>query len=209
MLSQAQVRAHNEKQLARLRGLPRRFGVELSAVYQEMAARHVLDVRGGFTGRPGLIRRSGRLQGSIKARESGGTNLDKLTVSTFSSGTERATLTGQSYARLQEFGGTIRAKRAAALTIPLSRNNVGPNGLPKYRSARQLWAQGRTKLVKTRSGKFLILVREGSNYRAMWVLKSSVEIPPRLRFYDSFRDRKPERAGQIMQALARAAAGGK
>ncbi len=135
-----------------------------------------------------------------------GPSIDAVRMSAFSQGSGQATLTGQGYARLQEFGGVIRPVRARALTIPTALN-VGADGLPKYKSAAALRGLGRTILVTTKRGQFVIMVREGGEYRPMWILRQSVRIPARLGFYRAWRSRDAARRRQLRSSVAAAIKG--
>jgi len=165
----------------------------------------VVDMRRRFTGRPALISRSGTLRESFASHVEGSWAGGDLKALAYSTGTGSNTLTGKSYVSTQEGDNgaptIIRAKRVAALTIPTSAN-IGADGLPKYKSAAALRGQGRTRRVNN-----IILVKEGSGWHMMWVLRREVSIPPRLRFMDSIRDRMPQRRAQIVRAVQAALKG--
>jgi len=88
--------------------------------------------------------------------------------------------TNVKYARIQEYGGTITAKRAKALTIPLNpiaakmRSNVNSlKSIPNL-SFRKMFGQNIGLLVTTtKSG------RGKSHGRPMFLLRRSVTLPPR------------------------------
>jgi hypothetical protein len=80
------------------------------------------------------------------------------------------------YARIQEFGGTITPKKAKFLAIPLPAA-LNANGTPIKSSPRD-WPN--TFCAKSKAGNLLIFQRRGTQIVPLYVLKSSVYIPPRL-----------------------------
>lgn len=83
---------------------------------------------------------------------------------------------GADYMRIHETGGVIRPKSGKYLTIPLPEALNG-DGTPKRRSARD-WND--TFIQKSRNGNLLIFQKRGGSIMPLYVLKTSVTIPPRL-----------------------------
>lgn len=113
-------------------------------------------------------------------RNSIGYKVEKEGVKVFSSGV--------SYARIHEYGGTIRAKKKF-LTIPLSREyeNISAG--------------------KNRGRFFFITARDNRNYlidkiakRPAFILKESVKIPARPYFYPSVQESIPDIITILRQA---------
>lgn len=138
----------------------------LDNVVEALARRHGNPYPTGTTGNS-LSSRSGRLVESIKQNSLiKGDNLDNLV----------AEFGGIFYARIHEYGGTIKARRAKYLTIPLP-DALNADGTPKKASARD-W--GKTFIIQSKKGNLLIVRREGKNLTPLYVLKPSVYIAPRL-----------------------------
>lgn len=162
-------------------------------------------VRARLSGRPGLNRITGDLIRSFQVgRSPRGTPLDDI-VSWLASRSR--------YAAIHETGGTIRPKRRRALAIPLpaAKTEAGAVKGEAVRIApasaqfgstqiqkgeRTLYA--RKDLVFLHSGKrkaqgkaplLVKIVGKGKNARIipMYVLKTSVTIPPRMHFFDTFK----------------------
>jgi phage gpG-like protein len=139
----------------------------LDEVAKALAERHGQAWPGGTSAQT-LSKRSGKLVGSI---------VDSVRVT----GTTMATVQGTigsdlPYARIQEFGGTITPKKAKFLAIPLPAA-LNANGTPIKSSPRD-WPN--TFCAKSKAGNLLIFQRRGTQIIPLYVLKSSVYIPPRL-----------------------------
>lgn len=163
-------------------------------------------IKARLSGRPGLNRITGSLIRSFRVgRSPRGVPLD-MVVSWLASASP--------YGPIHETGGTIRPKRRRALAIPLPAALTGAGATKGASIAlapsdatfgsteikkgeRTLYA--RRDLVYLHSGKakaqgkpplLVKLVGKGKNARIipMYVLKTSVTIKPRLRFFDTFRD---------------------
>ena len=80
------------------------------------------------------------------------------------------------YARIQETGGTITAKNGKFLCIPLSAA-LNAAGLPINSSPRD-WPN--TFCAKSKAGNLIIFQKRGTTIIPLYVLKTSVYIPPRL-----------------------------
>ena len=179
----------------------------------------------GYTGRQGtegglLQNRSKLLRNSFGFEVSGSISTgSQLTLTVFSSGVK--------YARLQEYGGVIRPKRAKYLTIPL-RDAMTASGVQRYPDgARGLFTSYPDQMSVVRSPKSgnLFIVSDGKpgaktakgkNSKTQWlyILKKSVKIPPRLGFRKTFEsptmagDRRARLRVATNRALARAGLGG-
>ena len=147
--------------------LSRELRAFLDTVAQALASRHSAAWPGG-TGATTLSKRSGNLAQSIiqSVQVTGGTLAD--TVGTIGS--------DMIYARIQEFGGTIHAKNAQFLTIPLPAA-LDSSGLPLKSKARD-WPN--TFCRRSKAGNLIIFQTRGTSIVPLYVLKESVVIPPRL-----------------------------
>ena len=117
----------------------------------------------------------------------------------------RKGMRGSHYARMQEFGGTVRPKRAKYLTVPLpaaltkagvlsGRYKIRPDGRGGFTTD-----AGDTFLFKSRRGALLIGIKDRKTGRAsaqgrgkkrelkpFYVLKKSVTLRPRLGFFGTW-----------------------
>lgn len=135
-------------------------------ITESLARRHGNPYPGG-TGAKTLSRRSGAMISKFKESVTvQGSNLDDI-VGSFS---------GPHYARAQEYGATITARKAKYLTIPLPAA-LNSNGTPKKKSARE-WKD--TFVIKSKKGNLLIVQKQGSGILPLYVLKKQVKIPARL-----------------------------
>lgn len=105
--------------------------------------------------------RSGRLRASIRAFVRRGPEL------VLQAGSGRV-----KYARTQEFGATIQAKRSRYLAIPLeaARTGAGVARWPGPRSVPGLF------FIRSKAGNPLLVVRDGDGIRPMFALKERVTI---------------------------------
>lgn len=208
--------------------LPKALNVEAQAAFKLHGALMVNRMQRrftGYTGRQGtegglLQNRSKFLRNSFKFQVAGGLGSgSNLTLFVFS--------TGVKYARMQEYGGTVRPKRAKYLTIPLS-DAMTPSGVQRYPGgARQLFTSypSQMSVVKSpKSGKLFIISDgkpgvknpKGKNADLQWlyILKKSVVIPPRLGFRSTWASQEMvnDRAARLnlaaKTALSRAGLGG-
>lgn len=83
---------------------------------------------------------------------------------------------GVFYLYVQEYGGTMRAKKAQYMTIPLP-EALTSQGLPKKQNARE-W--NNTFVGQTRAGNLIIFQRRGRQIVPLYVLKKEVRVRPRL-----------------------------
>lgn len=163
----------------------------LDSVAQALAARHGNPWPDG-TGEKTLSTRSGKLMKSI---------IDSVSVS----GTTIETIEGTIgsdlvYAGVQEFGGTIRAKRVKYLTIPL-KAALDAHGIPLKRSARD-WEN--TFVARSKAGNLIIFQKNGASITPLYVLKTSVYIPPRLGLRATLSAGLPYFVEKAMDAMVKA-----
>ena len=168
--------------------LSRELKTFLDSVAQALASRHSGGWPGG-TGADTLSRRTGALVNSIIASV-------RVNGETF------ATIQGSigsdvPYAGIQEFGGTIVPKNATYLTIPLPAALDG-SGVPLYAKARD-WPN--TFVARSKAGNLIIFQKRGSSIVPLYVLKTSVTIPPRLGMKKTLDAGLPYFVGRAMDAL--------
>lgn len=125
----------------------------------------------GGTSDKSLSRRTGKLIESVEA--------SIRVTGKFTAGSEVRGQIGSPliYASTQEFGATIRPKRAQYLTVPLpaALDNRGVPILPRARD----WP--RTFVQRSRRGNLIIFQKRGANKIVpLYVLKKQVTIPPRM-----------------------------
>lgn len=159
-------------------------------VAEALARRHGNPWPGGTTTNS-LSKRSGELIKSLKenARVTGG-DLDSL----------QATFGATFYGRIQEFGGTITPKKAKYLTIPLP-EALNSDGTPKKASARE-WQN--TFIITSKKGNLLIVRRQGRGIVPLYVLKTSVYIPPRLNLRTTVETGLPAWVDELGDKLLKA-----
>ena len=140
----------------------------LTQVAEALAGRHSGAWPGGTTANT-LSKRSGDLTTAI---------INSVTVAGTTMKTIEGTIgaPGIIYARIQEEGGTIKAKSGKFLCIPLP-SALDGNGLPLKSSPRD-WPN--TFCARSRAGNLIIFQRRGTSIVPMYVLRESVTIPPRL-----------------------------
>lgn len=144
---------------------------------------------------PGLHRRTGRLASTYGHTVTGKTNLNRLTLR---SGWFDPF--GARIANVHERGATITGK--PWLTVPL-RDAMTPAGVVKFPRARDF---PNTFIKKNKSGKLFIMQQRGAKVVALFVLRRTVTIPPRLRFVQTWesRDKRTFRIKTINAAIGRA-----
>ncbi len=133
--------------------------------------KHIIrNVSGGI-----LQTRSAHLRRNI----TGKTFRDKLIYSII--GTGIFGKKGVKYASILEKGGTIRPKKAKALTIPLPGVKGKASNFPD------------SFIIKSKAGNALIVQKKGkSGLKPLFVLKKSVKIPAFHWLSDSIKDMKPD-----------------
>lgn len=114
------------------------------------------------------------------------------------------------YARIQEEGGTVRAKAGGKLTIPIGDNLTGQNKDVRYRSVQALRDALGAKNVfyLKRAGKApVVMAREGKDLKAYFVLKDEVELPARkyisIAIFDSAEAAQQKGQKAVADALGR------
>lgn len=160
----------------------------LDSVALALSRRHGNPWPGGTTA-SSLSRRSGALVDSIKnSVQVYGTTLADI------SGTIGSNV---AYARIQETGGVIRPVRSKYLTVPLPAA-LNSDGTPKYRSARD-WKN--TFFLRSKAGNLLIVQRVGADLVPLYVLKTEVTIPPRMKMLETLKTGLPYFVEQTMERM--------
>ncbi|MCL4743842.1 MAG: hypothetical protein KJZ83_00355 [Burkholderiaceae bacterium] len=161
----------------------------LNSVATALSRRHTNPWPGG-TGEKTLSRRSGELVASIEksVRVKGGT-FDNLT------GYISAAFPGI----VHEFGATIKPRTAKFLTVPLPAA-LDSKGVPLKKKARD-W--NNTFVARSKAGNLLIFQRRGSQIVPLYVLKSSVTIPPRLGMRATLQAGLPYFVDRVMDQLVK------
>ena len=150
------------------KALSREMKEFLDQVAQALAQRHSTGWPGGTTENT-LSKRSGALTNAIVGSV-------RVSGETFATVEGQIGAPGIPYARIQETGGTITPKKAKYLCIPLPAA-LTSNGLPIQSSPRD-WPN--TWIAESKAGNLIIFQRRGTSVVPLYVLKSSVTIPPRL-----------------------------
>jgi hypothetical protein len=137
----------------------------LQLIAQQVAERNSAPWPGGTTP-TSLSRRSGEAMESLKQ----GVRISMGSVGPVGD------MYGVFYLFVHEYGGTMRAKNAQYLTIPLPAA-LNSDGTPKMRSARE-WND--TFVGRSRAGNLIVFQRQGRLVVPLYVLKKEVRIRPRL-----------------------------
>lgn len=158
----------------------------------------------GKTREDGLAKRTGALAKSISSKTTGEPpNIASLKM--------RAVSAGVKYAAIHEFGGVVRPKNAKHLTIPID-DNLTATGDVRYPSARELFRTGsngrKPFTFKTDRAAYIVLPTE-DDLKFLWKLAKSVEIKPRLGFFDAWKKQAPQRRRRFRGALVAAVRGGR
>lgn len=141
--------------------------VFLHSVARDLAHVHGGDWQAGSSGGSVLRRRSGRAVRSIlNSVDVRGHGIDNI----------RGSIGGAGYLAIHETGGTITAKKAQYLTIPLPAA-LKSNGTPRRARARD-WPN--TFILKSKKGNLLIVQKQGKSILPLYLLRKSVKIPARL-----------------------------
>ena len=142
------------------------------AVSQEMRRRH------SNTWTPGARLSAGEAKGRMNLRS--GNMIQKLLGGVKferGRGGAAATFSGPSWLSVHEYGAVITPKRAKYLTIPLPAA-MDSRGVPFKKSLSE-WEN--TKMVPTKRGNgYLVYQERGNRIIPLYVLVTSVKIPPRL-----------------------------
>lgn len=147
--------------------LKREMTVFLSDIANDLAQFHNVPWSPDGGGGPALRRRSGRAIRSI---------IDSVSVRGSGINNIVGVIGGIGYLRIHEYGGTIHAKNARYLTIPLP-PALRPDGTPIMARARD-WPN--TFVITSKAGNKLIVQRNGKELIPLYLLKQSVRIPARL-----------------------------
>jgi hypothetical protein len=133
-----------------------------------------------------LASRSGDLRGSFRSKVFGGGSGDAREVGV------RCVIGGSEapYARIHEFGGTVRSTRPGGyLTIPMPDNLTG-RGLTRFPSAR---LTPNSFLLKKNGRMFIVRPAGEEGLEFLWMLQKEVRIPKRLNFRRRWNSRAMQR----------------
>lgn len=100
---------------------------------------------------------------------------------------------------IHEFGATIKPKKVKYLTVPLPAA-LDSRGVPLKRSARD-WDN--TFVARTKAGNLVIFQKRGAQIVPLYVLKSSVTIPPRLGMRETLNIGIPYFVERAMDQMVR------
>lgn len=170
------------------------LSLELRGFLDEVAAaladRHKQAWPGGTTPNT-LSKRSGALLNSI---------IESVNVAGETFDTIKGEIGGSRIARVHEFGAVIKPKKAKYLTIPLPAA-LNSNGTPIKQSAR-MW--DKTFVARTKAGNLVIFRKVNTKVVPLYVLKTSVKIPPRLGMQRTLEAGLPYFIDSAMDAMVRA-----
>lgn len=161
----------------------------LDSVAAALAQRHGNAWPGG-TGEKTLSKRSGALVASIEKSV-------KITGTTF--GDLEGHISAAFPGIVHEFGATIRPKKAKYLTVPLPAA-LDSRGIPYRKSARE-WDN--TFVARSKAGNLIIFQRRGTQVTPLYVLKTSVKIPPRLGMRETLNIGIPYFVERAMDRIVR------
>lgn len=167
-----------------MRSLPAVFREQLVRVADLIASRN--NGRWPSAG-VGLSRRSGSLLESLRQGVSVSGVGDRM----------EASLGGVAYLGIQEFGGTVVARGARYLAIPLPAA-LDDRGEP-LRDSPQDWDN--TFIQRSKAGNLLIFRRDGTGIIPLYALKTSTRIPPRLGARDVLRQQMPYFTSRILDTV--------
>lgn len=102
---------------------------------------------------------------------------------------------GLAYARIHETGGSVRARNARALTIPI-------NPIAARRPARS-WPPEKTFILKFGANAYIVM-REAARLVFLYVLKKQVQMPARRYVSNALADARPQFAPLILKGLGAA-----
>ena len=100
---------------------------------------------------------------------------------------------------IHETGGTVKPKRGKYLTIPLPAAMDG-RGVPLRARARD-WDN--TFVARSKRGSLMIFRKDGKGITPLYLLKTSVYIPPRLQMSDAVDDTLPYFERKAFESIAR------
>jgi hypothetical protein len=162
----------------------------LDSVAQALVQRHSGKWPGGTAAKTLSQRTGGMLQTIVGSVQVNGATFSTIT----------GHIGGSMIARVQEFGAAITPKRAKFLTVPLPAA-LDSNGVPLKKSARE-W--GNTFVAKTKKGNLVIFQKRGSMIVPLYVLKTSVTIPPRLGMQNTLTAGLPYFVDRAMDRMVKA-----
>lgn len=151
---------------------------ELNALKHRTQSRMVNEHLSGPTGPSSVRSRSGQLRRSLDGivTDSGA---NRMTMTMFFGG-------GVPYARIHEYGGTIRPTRAQNLAIPVG-DALTRAGVSRYGSPTSIWGALKFVLNK-KTGKKLLAQAGRGKLNVLFVLVPEVTLPPRLNFGKTFTE---------------------
>lgn len=187
-----------EDVLARLGSASGRIRERLSAAIKRLQYALVDAAQASYDA-SGLKSRTSALRGSIKAgkfEESG----DSIRASVVAGGGDAF------YARIHEYGGTIRAKNVQNLTIPVG-EALTAMGVARF-SARQVIADPSAYGYTSTFFKHgMLFANSGLRITPLFVLRPSVRIPARPYMRPALSGMLSQITGEISQAVAQGAKG--
>lgn len=174
--------------------VPKLLAKSIEFGLQQIGDEFIAEMQDVFTTKPGgpfksnqtkskLINRTGTLRRSIRgpiitgANDANGMTL-RVTIGD--------SLTAH-YARIQEEGGTIKPKRARALTIPLPANKTGA-GRVRFTRARDV--PGGFILNTTNGKAFIVSEDEKGEFTFWFMLVGQVKVPARLGFRRRWKSKR-------------------
>jgi phage gpG-like protein len=111
--------------------------------------------------------------------------------------------TNQIYARIQELGGTISAKNAANLTIPLEAA-LTPSGVAKFTAREVIENPGVAGMTGTFFAKGILFGKNQSAITPLFALKPSVTLPARPYISRALEEQRGEIEDRLSRALSQA-----
>jgi hypothetical protein len=161
----------------------------LVSVTEALEQRHGAGWPSGTSPKTLSKRSGGMLKSIVESVRVNGTTFDTIT----------GEIGGSRIARVQEFGATITPKKAKYLTIPLPAA-LDQRGVPLKKSARD-WDN--TFVARSKAGNLIIFQRRGAIIVPLYVLKTSVTIPPRLGMGATLSAGIPYFVDRAMDAMVR------
>ena len=160
---------------------------------------HLLDSVAELARKHGNKWPSGTSTGSLSSRS--GSLLASLQEGVRVAGSTLAdvqgSLSGVEYLAVQEYGGTVTARGAQYLAIPLPAA-LRPDGTP-IRNGPRDW--DKTFVQMSRAGNLLVFRRAGAGIEPLYALKRSVTLPPRFGARQMARDRMPYFVSKVVDTL--------
>lgn len=183
------------------RDLEQRWDGSVKAVSQELS-RMLADISAQLIAMHGRSWPDGTTQSSLSSRS--GALVEAIRTGFSVSGTTLNTLVGRFTLpppyEIHETGGTMRARGGNFMAIPLPAALDG-KGLPLKASPRD-WED--TFCAMSRNGNLLIFQKRGTTIVPLYVLKTSVTLPARLRVNDTFQTNLPRFLDRMVDRIAAA-----